>query len=403
MTRRTLGPLTPLDRALEKIIQQTRVELREKELETIKAQSHVTSQAIKAPQGVPPWPKAGLDGYAVRSSETPGRLKKINLPPHRDPQEPPPRLPPGHAAYVATGAYLPQEADALAPLEIVVDEGSHVSVPRLDRWRNIDPPSSLVGSGEILLEEGSLLTPPRIAGLLEAGIDRVWVWERLRVAYAVAGALPAGGSGHTVGLPRDTTGPLLSWLLRKLPWVEPEFLGAYGEPLEAALAVAHRVLGGGLHVGILVGKVGPGVDDVFEQVLMETKGSLIVRGVALKGSRPFTVLSLGGRPLLWMPGAPTSALTSFLALVLPLLEHWGRVSLSWRESVFRRVVVEESSILGDRMVGFVKLKGSCRASPLSRGFQRSSSVVSFGLADGVVFREQGVPWESGAWFLGFGS
>ena len=210
MTRRTLGPLIPPDRALGKILHQTRVELRELELETTRARNHVASRDIKAPQGVPPWPKAGLDGYAVRSDETPGRLRKISLPLHRDPQTPPPKLPPGHAAYVATGAYLPVGADALAPLEIVDDEGSHISVPRLDRWRNIDPPSSLVGSGEILLEKGSLLTPPRIAGLMEAGVDRLWVWERLRIAYGVAGAVPDGDYGRPASLPRDTTGPLLS-------------------------------------------------------------------------------------------------------------------------------------------------------------------------------------------------
>jgi len=85
-------------------------------------------------------------------------------------------------------------------------------------------------------------------------------------------------------------------------------------------------------------------------------------------------------------------------LVMPLMVGWGGVDRGWLEKTFARVRVVNEEELGDRAVGFVKLEGPGVARALPRAFQRSSSIVSLSLSDGVVFRVVGVP-DGGEWFF----
>ena len=68
---------------------------------------------------LPPFDSSAMDGFALRSSDTPGRLPVV----HRIPAgTPAPRsLEAGEAMGIATGAVVPEGADAVIPFEYVVE------------------------------------------------------------------------------------------------------------------------------------------------------------------------------------------------------------------------------------------------------------------------------------------
>src|SRR5580765_6773834 len=73
---------------------------------------------------LPPFDSSAMDGFALRSADTPGRLPVA----HRIAAgSPAPRgLEPGEAMGIATGGVVPAGADAVIPLEYVVDHDNTI-------------------------------------------------------------------------------------------------------------------------------------------------------------------------------------------------------------------------------------------------------------------------------------
>src|SRR4051794_29109406 len=83
------------------------------------ARGRILAQPATAAVDLPPFDSSAMDGFALRSEDTPGRLPVS----HRIAAgSPAPRaLQPGEAMGIATGGVVPEGADAVIPLEYVVD------------------------------------------------------------------------------------------------------------------------------------------------------------------------------------------------------------------------------------------------------------------------------------------
>ena len=86
----------------------------------------VLAELAHAVVDLPPFPSSAMDGFALRSDETPGRLRVELRSAAGRPAERP--LEPGEAIGIATGAVVPEGADAVVPIENVIDDGSSVHV-----------------------------------------------------------------------------------------------------------------------------------------------------------------------------------------------------------------------------------------------------------------------------------
>ena len=99
---------------------------------------------------LPRFASSAMDGFALRSADTPGRLPVVarvaaGRPAGR-------ALSPGEAMAISTGGVVPEGADAVVPIELVRDEGETVDVPqagprivrsrRVRRWRSRPAASS---------------------------------------------------------------------------------------------------------------------------------------------------------------------------------------------------------------------------------------------------------------------
>src|SRR2546427_4762377 len=92
------------------------------------APGRILAEPIEADRDYPPFDRATRDGYAVRASETPGRLKVIGQ--VRAGQEFAGRVEPGQAVEIMTGAPVPAGADAVIMVEYARYEGSDVVLER---------------------------------------------------------------------------------------------------------------------------------------------------------------------------------------------------------------------------------------------------------------------------------
>ncbi|HEY5657527.1 MAG TPA: substrate-binding domain-containing protein, partial [Myxococcota bacterium] len=119
---------------------------------------------------------------------------------------------------------------------------------------------------------------------------------------------------------------------------------------------------------------------------------ILVHGVALKPGKPICLAAEGRRPVVILPGFPTSAVFTFHEFVAPAIREMAGLAPQRRESVFARLALKTLSERGRLeylLVGLVARdagdaparEGGLVAYPMGKG---SGSVTAFSRADGFV-------------------
>ncbi len=88
------------------------------------AAGRVLAEDARAVVDLPPFPSSAMDGFALRSEDTPGRLPVVARIAAGRPA--PRELGAGEAMGIATGGVVPAGADSVIPLEYVVDHDNEV-------------------------------------------------------------------------------------------------------------------------------------------------------------------------------------------------------------------------------------------------------------------------------------
>jgi len=185
------------------------------------------------------------------------------------------------------------------------------------------------------------------------------------------------------GLVYDSNGRILADAVAELGG-EALFLGAFRDD-EAALRAA---LGRALETADLVllsGGTSKGEGDLNSRVVGELDPGIVVHGVALKPGKPICLAASGRRPVVILPGFPTSAVFTFHEFVAPVIRRLSGLSPDLRETVAARLAmktVSERGRLEYLLVGLVERPGGGLAAyPMGKG---SGSVTAFSRADGFV-------------------
>jgi putative molybdopterin biosynthesis protein len=136
---------------------------------------------------------------------------------------------------------------------------------------------------------------------------------------------------------------------------------------------------------VLSGGTSKGAGDLSHRVVSKLgQPGILVHGVALKPGKPLCLGVVGGKPIVVLPGFPTSAIFTFHAFVAPVLRAWAGLPPDAAETVTARIPVRIASELGRQefaLVALVRGKDGALAFPTARG---SGSVTSFSQADGFV-------------------
>ena len=347
---------------------------------------------VVAPIDVPPFDRSNVDGFAVRSADlacvtgtSPVRLMlndeviACGVAPAR------PVLS-GRATSIATGGPLPRGADA-----VVMVEHTQPAGPRAIEIRRAAPPGQFVsyaGSdiarGEALLRAGTVIGSREIGICAACGIAKIPVARKPRVAVISTGdELVQPGEALRPAAVYDTNGAIVAAAINENGG-EAAFLGATPDD-EVLLESAMRAALAQSDMLVLSGGTSKGAGDVSHRIIARLgKPGIIAHGVALKPGKPLCLAVCDGKPVVILPGFPTSAMFTFHDMIVPVLRRMAGLPPRAEAKVTAKIPVRIASELGRTefvMVSLVEGAGGLIAYPTGKG---SGAITSFAQADGFL-------------------
>lgn len=381
---RPIRETLPLDEALALVLaaavpidRTERVPLRE-------AAGRVLAQAATAAFDVPPFDRAAMDGYAVVAEDTFGAgrydakvlrcVEKVYTG-----QVPTRTLGRGECIEIATGAPMPQGADAVVMVEESERTGGgdiRIFTPVYPR-QHVGRRAADIAAGQTVLAGGEVLNASRVGALAAVGVFEVEVFARPRVAVLSTGnEIVEPGQPLGPGQIYDINQFTLSAIIGTHGGVAvphppaPDSLPELVESIRVASEADIVVFSGGSSVG---------ERDLLMDALLQI-GEVTFHGIAVKPGKPMLFGRVGSTPVFGMPGYPTSCLSNAYLLLVPLLRQVARLPEYLPHTVTlplsRRVV----STTGRHQFYTVRVVDGT-AVP---AFKASGDITSMSLADGYI-------------------
>jgi molybdopterin molybdotransferase len=257
-----------------------------------------------------------MDGYALRAADTPGRLPVVfriaaGVPSER-------ALAPGEAMAIATGGAVPDGADAVVPIEVVLESDNALEVPAaVAPGAHVRPRGGDVRDGDVVLTFGNRIGAAQVGALAAAGVAEVAVGRRPRVLVLSTGTeLRAPGDALGPGQIYESNGPMLAAAF-EAAGADVERVG----PVPDDEAEHRRALENGLEADVLVssGGVSVGPHDLVRRILSELGVEEDFWGVAVRPGKPLAFGSRGRTLVFGLPGNPVSSLVAVELFVRPAL------------------------------------------------------------------------------------
>ncbi|WP_298876484.1 molybdopterin biosynthesis protein [uncultured Bradyrhizobium sp.] len=350
------------------------------------------AEDIAAPIDVPPFDRSNVDGFAVRSMDlsaagegAPVRLALNGETIHCG-TAPALQVTTGTATSIATGGPLPRGADAVVMVEHTQPSG----LDAIDVRRAVSPgqfvsyAGSDIARGEALLRAGTIIGSREIGMLAACGIAEVKVARKPRVAVISTGdELVQPGEALAPAAIYDTNGAIVAAAINENGG-EAVFLGEIPDD-EVRLDTAMRQALVDADMLVLSGGTSKGAGDLSHRIIGRLgPPGVIAHGVALKPGKPLCLAVCGGKPVVILPGFPTSAMFTFHDMIVPALRKMAGLPPRSDAKVSATVPVRIASELGRTefvMVSLVEGKDGLIAYPSGKG---SGAITSFAQADGFL-------------------
>jgi molybdopterin molybdotransferase len=278
------------------------------------AAGRVLAEPATALVDLPPFASSAMDGFALRAADTPGTLPVVGRIAAGRPAER--ELGAGEAMGIATGGVVPEGADAVIPLEYVVDHDNSIEVfDPVREGANVRPRGGDVAAGEPVVPAGMRLGPAQLGALAAAGVVEVSAGARPRAAVLATGTeLRRPGEQLRPGEVYEANGLILASQLASA--------GALVERLAAVVdeeGEHRRALASGLEHDVLVtsGGVSVGPHDLVRRVEADLGVEEVFWQVAVKPGKPVSFGVRGSTLVFGLPGNPVSSLVGFELFVRP--------------------------------------------------------------------------------------
>jgi molybdopterin molybdotransferase len=278
------------------------------------AAGRVLADDARAVVDLPPFPSSAMDGFALRAEDTPGRLPVVA---HIAAGRPAPRsLAPGEAMAISTGGVVPEGADAVVPIEYVVDHDNEVDVPSpVVDAANVRPRGGDVAAGAVVVPRGVRLGAAHVGALGAAGVASVACGRRPHAAVLATGSeLRLPGEPLDPGQVYEANGVALAAALASSGATTTR-LAAVEDDETALRAALERALEA--DVVVTTGGVSVGPHDLVRRTLADLGVEEVLWGVAVKPGKPFAFGVRGATLVFGLPGNPVSSLVGFELFVRP--------------------------------------------------------------------------------------
>ena len=358
------------------------------------ALGRVLAHDVEAAVDAPPFDRSNVDGFAVRAADTVGasesqpKLLTLNAEVIACGHAPALSVAPGTATTIATGGVIPRGADAVVMIEQteLIEDGA----PRIELRRAaaagqfVSYAGSDIARGETLLRRGTRIGSREIGMLAACGLATIDVVRKPKIAVLSTGdELVAPGTPLKPAGVYDSNGAIVAAAVAECGGA-PASLGAFPDDA-AQLEKAVRSALASSDMVVLSGGTSKGAGDL-SHVIISRLGApgILVHGVALKPGKPLCLGVVDGKPIVVLPGFPTSAIFTFHAFVAPVIRALAGLRTEAAETVSARVPVRIASELGRKEFVLVSLAHGAEgpiAFPTGKG---SGSVTSFSQADGFI-------------------
>jgi putative molybdopterin biosynthesis protein len=367
---------------------------------SVAAVGRVLAQPMWAKLSSPHYHASAMDGFAVRAEDTIGASQTSPLELKFGAQ----------ARYVDTGDMLPEEFNAVIPIEDVepLDEVGEISEDARNPvtirirgavvpWKHVRSMGEDMIATQLVLPTGHVLRPIDLGAIAGSGHDSVVVSRKPKVAVIPTGTeLVAIGEEVKPGDIIEYNSLVLAAQVEqwggeatRYPIVEDVL-----EKITAVVTEASET-----HDLVLLNAGSSAGSEDFSSAVVQKLGQLLVHGVAVRPGHPVILGVLSAKnerkiPIVGVPGYPVSAALTGEIFIEPLLAKWlGRapeepdkvtaeltrkVTSPGGDDDFQRVVVGK---VGERML----------VAPLPRGAGVISSLVR---ADGLAHFPRGSQGET---------
>ena len=373
-----------LDEALAMLLDSARPIERAERISIREVNGRVIAEPAVSRVDVPPFDRAAMDGYAVIAEDTfgagqynPQTLRCIER--VYTGQWPAKAITRGECIEVATGAPLPAGADAVVMVEETERAGGddiRILTPVYPK-QHVGKKGADIVAGQPLLSPGDVLSPAKIGALAAIGVTDVAVYARPRVAILSTGnEIVDPGQPLAPGQIYDINQFTLSSIIGAhggeavVHPTSPDTLEDLAAAVEATSDAEVLVFSGGSSVG---------ERDLIIDVLQRT-GEVLFHGIAVKPGKPTVFGRVGSRPVLGLPGYPTSCLSNAYMLLGPMLRRIARLPDYRPNTVTLPLARRVVSTTGRHQFYTVRIENGV-AVP---AFKASGDITSMALADGYI-------------------
>ena len=380
---RPFGALISYQEAKEVIDRHTSPIMRIEAVLIDDAVNRILAEDLVAKINVPPFTRSAMDGYAVKAKDTfdAGQFKpqvfKIIGELHAG-ENPTKKIKSGECIQISTGAVMPEGADSVIMVEDTEREENEVKVFKsITPGTNIGKMGGDIKAGVVILKAGIVLDAGKVGVIASQGLSKIKVYEKPRIAVIPTGEeVVQSGKKLQPGQLYDINSHTISALVSAsggIP-VRIDIAGDKAEELRAAVKEALNsdivVLSGGSSVG---------ERDLLVDVI-DMWGEILFHGVQVKPGKPTIFAMIEGKPLMGMPGYPTSCLINSYLFLVPAIRKLAHLPSRSGDTVKAKLSRRIPGSTGRRQFLTVKLVGDEAVSV----FKESGAITSIAEADGYI-------------------
>lgn len=330
---------TSVDDALSKVTSKIRVRRTMERVSVESAFHRVSSGKVVAPHDVPKVPTSHMDGFAVIHNDIkgagPSRPQTLKLvgsagPGSRSKHQ----VGKGEAVQVATGAILPPGADTVVPKEYAeLSQGKVVVKLAADEGSYVYGAGDDFQKGDVVLAKGRWLRAQDIGLMVGLGFTKVDVWRQPRVTVIATGSELTRSIRPEAGKIRESHSLVFMRLIESQGCVSVDG-GVVGDDSKVLARNLRKALTTSDLV-ITLGGTSAGVKDLIVDTVSNLRPDMLIHGIKLDRGRVTGIASVGGKPVLMMPGPIQAAMNAFLVLGVPLIQALSGREMQGTEFVCR--------------------------------------------------------------------